>query len=182
MKTLFKTKTLLLGLFLSSTFLFGQVESTPVKNYHRLGIHAGGTTGVGFSYKVSRNDKYQIQLVAIPIASSNGEYVNAGLSLFRKVVNTRGFDILGYVGGNYSYSSGGIDMEFLPPVIPTRPSGNRVNGSFGLAFEVGTSELFKFNFQGGYGIYGIGDSNNWTTYPSLGIGLEFGLNQILSKN
>ena len=182
MKTKMNVKTLLLGLLIGTAGI-AQEEAPPVKTYHRLGLHAGGTTGTGFSYKLSHKDKYQVQIAAIPFASAGSQYINAGVTLFRKVVNTRGFDILGYVGGNYSYSSGAVRSVdgFVPPVIPLRDSGTRYNSSFGLAFEVGTSELFKFCFQGGYGIYAIGNPA-WQTYASFGIGLEFGLNQILSSN
>ena len=192
MKTKMNFKTLVLGLLIG-TSSFAQEEALPKKNYHRLGLHGGTTTGIGFSYKVSTNDKYQIQLAAIPFASSTSKYVNGGLTFFRKIVNTRVFDILVYIGGNYQFTSSKYsygeyyyydyntsDYVYSSGAVTDKDS--QFNASFGLAFEVGPSEIFKFCFQAGYGVYDLADANNWQTLPSAGVGIEFGINQILSKN
>lgn len=192
-----KTKLFILSL-LTSVILTAQTAETQTepttKAYHRIGVQADATTGVGFSYKLSYNDKYQFQFVGIPVANSTTTYISAGLTFYRKVVNTRNFDILGYVGGSYlynksqnyySYAYDSYDpyatydpYTYFEPVTTVDQS---VNASVGLAFEVFPSEIFKLCFKGGFGVYDMFDQYNWQTFPSAGVGVEVGINQILSK-
>lgn len=189
-----KTKLFILSL-LTSAIGFAQTadESSELttKNYHRIGVQADATAGIGFSYKLSHNDKYQFQLVGIPVASADTKFISVGLTVYRKIVNTRNFDILTYVGGSYQYNKyEAYDYNYYydpyatydPYYYPTTTEVDEgVNASFGLAFEVFPSEIFKLCFKGGYGIYDMFDPNNWQTLPSAGVGVEVGINQILSK-
>ena len=154
-----------------------QVLVTPVQ--HRLGLHAGTTSGLGLSYKLVLNDAYEIQLTALPFASKDSKMMFSGLNLGYKFYNNKKLDVLVLLSSSYLYdqsvSEGYNYTDYngnyivIDDVVSTT---SKVNSSLGVGFELGTSEMFKFNFQVGYGIYNM-FSSDWQTLPSIGVGFDF---------
>ncbi len=167
-----------------------QEIATPVKKVqHRLGLHAGTTSGLGLSYKAVVKEKYQIQLTTLPFASKNNKMIFSGLNLGYTFLNNKIFDFLvilsasniytqntteGYTYTNYDYYGGGGYSTVTVPTTTTYD--NQINSSIGIGFELGPSDVFKFNFQVGYGIYDMLTAN-WQTLPSIGVGFDFKLSK-----
>lgn len=74
------------------------------KTIHKLGLHAGTTSGLGLSYKALFNDKYMIQAITLPIASQDFKYINSGLSFKYKFKDLSDWDFYAYGSGNYIFS------------------------------------------------------------------------------
>ena len=69
-----------------------QTDSNKV--IHKLGMHAGTTSGLGLSYKALFKNKTMIQLVTLPIASKDYKYINSGISLKQKLKDYPEWDFL----------------------------------------------------------------------------------------
>lgn len=173
-------KNIFLTLAIVSTALFATAQdSSAVKTNnikHKLGLHAGTTTGVGLSYKLELQNKHQFQVVALPIASKHEKVIFTGLSYRYKFKTMDNWDALAYVGGSYYYDSYSSADDFV--IEPSSDVINQsINVSGGLAFEYGKSEFFKVNLQLGYGLYDI-FTQDWRTNLSGGIGFDFLLNNL----
>lgn len=168
-------------LLLISTLSFGQSIYETNKVVHRIGLHAGTTSGVGLSYKASIHDKYMVQLTTLPFASQDNKTIISGLNLGYKFLNNRTFDILfmvstGHFFRSATYEDYVYDVNYNYSTVTRTQITNSLSSSVGLGFELGNIDLFKFNFQVGYAIYDM-LSTNWQTLPSVGIGFDF----LLSK-
>lgn len=175
-------KTKLIVLLISCSTFAAYSQGAITKNVqHRLGLHAGTTSGLGLSYKAVIKDKYEIQLTTLPFASKNDKFIFSGVNLGYKFSNNKVMDFLLLVSAsnNYeSYTNEGYtyyDYSGYTVVEPsTTVTTNKFNSSLGLGFQLGATEVFKLNFQVGYGLYDM-FSANWRTLPSIGIGFDFRL-------
>lgn len=147
------------------------------KILHKLGLHAGTTSGTGLSYKVDINKKYQIQLVALPVASEDVKWINSGVQFRYKVRNLGDWDFFTYGAASYFYQyqkeyyyNDGYTMQ------ESFSESHAINTSAGIAFEYGRSEAFKLNIQTGYGGYDLTD--DWRTMLSIGVGIDFTLTKL----
>jgi hypothetical protein len=174
-------KKLILTVLISTSSIFANAqdasipaEDSPQKLQHRLGLHAGTTSEVGFSYKLVIKEKYQIQAVVLPIASKEDKILFSGLSYKYKFKTIKNWDMLSFVSASYYYSKYSYDPYY---VYETETSYYEdLNLSAGLGFEYGKSEFFKMNMQFGYALYDITD-NDWHTNLSAAIGFDFLLNK-----
>jgi hypothetical protein len=167
----------LLSLCLSS---FSQSIYETNKVVHRIGLHAGTTSGVGLSYKAVIKDKYQIQLTSLPYASADTKTAISGLNLMYKFVNNEVFDILFVVSAGHFFRSDITenyiyDNNYNYTITRTRNITSSLSSSVGIGFEIGGNDRFKFNCQAGYAVYDVLD--NWQTLPSVAVGFDF----LLSK-
>ena len=177
-----KVKFLGIALLLISTLSSAQSDSSEIRqNFHRLGVMVSTANGVGFSFKYTVKDKDQFQLVALPIAVDSYNYFNVGGNYYRKFINTKNFDVLFYTGLNWSLRQDKYTDYFWNGDTYVEENGlqndHNINGSLGFAFEAGPSEFFKFTFHLGYAAYDF--IEDISTYPAVGVGLEFAIDGLL---
>ena len=165
----------------------GQKSEAPLKTepktIHKLGVHAGTTSGLGISYKALFNNKTMIQLVTIPVASKNYKYINSGISLKLKFKDLQEWDFYSYGALNhiYNYSETYFDNFFYDEIGALNVQDynytliSKFNSSIGISAEYGDGEFIKWNMQLGYGIYNLG-TENWRTLLSIGTTIDFSLN------
>lgn len=163
-----------------SLFLSAQDDSKNKqdKTQHKLGLFAGTTRAVGFSYKLVLQEKYQFQVVALPVASKNQKILLSGLAYKYKFRSFKSWDILSFVSAGYYYNKTSYDYDSA--VInddSSDPSEEVLSFSTGLAFEYGKSDFLKLNLQVGYGLYNV-TSEDWSTNLSTAIGFDFLINRI----
>ncbi len=158
-----------------SLFLSAQDDSKnkQYKTQHKLGLFAGTTRAVGFSYKLVLQEKYQFQVVALPVASKNQKILLSGLAYKYKFRSFKSWDILSFVSAGYYYNKTSYDYDsgFI-----SNPSEEVLSFSTGLAFEYGKSDFLKLNLQVGYGLYNV-TSEDWSTNLSTAIGFDFLINR-----
>ena len=148
------------------------------KRQHKLGLFAGTTRSVGFSYKLVLQNKYQFQVVALPIASKNEKILLSGLAYRYKFKSFTSWDILSFVSAGYYYNKTSYDYDraLLNDEL-SDPSEEVLSFSTGLAFEYGKSDFLKLNLQVGYGLYDV-TSEDWSTNLSTAIGFDILINRI----
>jgi hypothetical protein len=181
-------KKIICALLLGLNCLFGycQTNTTKFTNspeslpkfIHKLGLHAGTTSGLGLSYKLLIKNKFMIQTVTLPVASRYNKYINSGLSVKYKFRDYDHWDFYAFSSGNHAYLEDsqyiwGDDWETI--IGNEKTFSHNFNASGGIAFEYGKGEFFKLGFQIGYGVYNIG-KDEWVTNLSIGSTIDFSLN------
>ena len=172
-------------ILISSTISLGQESSEaqiiPPNTIHKLGIHAGTTSGLGISYKALFNNKTMLQLVSIPVASKYTKLINSGISLKLKFKDLPEWDFYYYGALNHiydestEYNNNYYYDEMSNNDDYTRTTLSKFNTSAGISIEYGKGEFIKWNIQLGYGIYNLG-TEEWRTLPSVGTTIDFSLN------
>lgn len=162
MKTIIISLTFLM--VLSFTFSFGQMntENKYQKIYkHSLGLGAGATTGLGFSYRFFPN-KYGFQINIAPYYEDygNNAFVSAGLTFLYNLAESRYTAVYAYLGNHYIYTSSKSDIYTWDPVagqhVVTNSETNRTeqfNTGIGFGFEFCTTKKITLNLMGGYAQY-----------------------------
>lgn len=148
------------------------------KYVHKLGLHAGTTSGLGLSYKLLYKNKFMVQAVTLPVASANYKYINSGLSFKYKFKDFETLDFYVFGAGSYTLIQDTYDYYTgIPPYGTEIRSSitDNFNFSGGIAFEIGEGELLKWGIQMGYGIYSVG-TTDWLTNLSIGTTIDFSLN------
>lgn len=143
---------------LSFTFLtYAQDENSGLREpkSHALGLHAGFTTGLGFSYRFFPN-KIGVQLTTAPFFNTRTQsnFLSLGGSILFKFFETRKTDFFGYLGNHY------ISRTSSDPIYHL---------GIGTGLNLYASRFFYFSFQVGYGIYNV------TNLPSSNLTGEFGM-------
>ena len=165
-----------IAILISSAISLGQKSNeaqTIIPNtIHKLGIHAGTTSGLGISYKALFNNKMMLQLVTIPVASKNTKYINSGISLKFKFKDLPEWDFYSFGAFNHIYTDY-KNYNYIDDYYLTRIS--KFNSSAGISVESGKGEFIKWCFQLGYGIYNLG-TDVWQTNLSIGTTIDFSLN------
>ena len=166
-------------------------EEKQVKTYHKFGLLASPTAGLGMAYKYVFG-KHQAQLAILPVTFSTdndliGEsrifFNSTAINYFYKVSNMRKLDVLLFGGASHWYLSSTRDETTSVWVNGSSTTStqrvtekaNRFCATLGFAFEVGTSERIKFNWHVAYAAYNF--TENLVIAPSVGVGIEFALNQ-----
>lgn len=176
-------KKIILSVIITITSLTGisQVADSTVlkipKTIHKLGLHAGTTSGLGLSYKALLNNSFMIQVVTLPIASKDLKYINSGLSLKYKFKDLAEWDFYAYGAGNYIFNESTSENYnfFTDEYSSSTTTLNNTHFSSGIAIEYGEGELVKWSLQIGYAAYNVG-SRDWLTNLSIGTTLDFSLN------
>lgn len=152
-----------------------ETTENTTKTLHKIGLHAGTTSGLGLSYKIQFADKYQVQLTTLPIASESYKWINTGLQLRYKFKDAGNWDFFTYAAASHLYTSSSnyYYYDYTDPDYSETTTNESYNASAGVAFEFGRSESFKLNLQTGYGVYDITD--DWTTMLTIGVGIDFTL-------
>lgn len=150
-----------------------QGQTTPPNTLHKLGIHAGTSSGLGISYKALFKNKTMLQLVSIPVASKDLKYINSGISLKIKFQDLPKWDFYSYGALNHIYNYN--KDYYIYPDDYTRTIISKFNGSAGISTEYGKGEFIKWCFQLGYGVYNMG-TEDWQTNLTIGTTIDFSLN------
>ncbi len=165
-------------ILISSTIALGQESSEgqtiPPNTIHKLGIHAGTSSGLGISYKALFKNKTMLQLVSIPVASKDLKYINSGISLKFKFQDFPEWDFYSYGALNHIYNES-IEYSYYSDEDYTRTEISKFNGSAGISAEYGKGEFIKWCFQLGYGVYNMG-TEDWQTNLTIGTTIDFSLN------
>lgn len=134
------------------------------KATHSLGLHAGTTTGVGFSYRFWP-DRIGIQVTGIPIFNGNKEsWVSMGLSGLFLIKEHRHLNIFSYLGahliqdrGLKNVPTGQIDMYGSPIYGLEDITTNYLNLGLGFGANINILKELSLSIQTGYGLYNISD-------------------------
>ena len=177
-----KKNIICIAILFCSIISLGQLsnlnQTDSKKVIHKLGMHAGTTSGLGVSYKALFNNKTMIQLVTLPIASKDYKYINSGISLKQKLKDYPEWDFYSYCAlnyihirsQNYYYYSYQSDSD-----ITNYSYTDLVNTSVGISVEYGKGEFVKWSVQAGYALYSLG-TEKWQTNLSIGTRIDFALN------
>ena len=136
---------------------------------NELGIHAGFTTGVGFSYR-HWTETYGIQITALPLKSRSSEFLSVGVTGLYSLSNEEDLRHFVYFGNHLTTNrhSSYYDNE---------PSYDFVyNIGFGYGFEIGRN--VRYNFMLGYAGYNIFDED-YRLWPTAEMGVYFKLKKKL---
>lgn len=135
-------------------------QENNLRAVHRVGFHAGTTTGVGFSYKFQPN-KFGLQVVGMPIFDGEGNVLSSfGLSGLYRISELRRADIIGYLGNHLFIGRTDIGYHL------------GVGGGFDWHVWPGVLDL---NIQAGYGVYYLNDR------PLSLLTGEIGFHYVLSR-
>ncbi len=147
-----------------SSFSFAQSEHVeseqPTPPKHAVGLHAGFTTGVGFSYRFWPK-KFGIQLTGVPFFNSKKDRTTVfmGVSLMYKVMESRRIDLFTYLGNHYSYRT---------------HAESRHNAGLGFGMNIhNVINRMYFTFQGGYAIYELNKSPFSLITAEVGVYFRF---------
>jgi hypothetical protein len=148
-------------LFLSLTFLilsstFAQNDSTNYKN--SLGVSAGRSTGLGFSYRHWPN-KVGVQFTGVPIFSTNEVLVSAGFSGLLKFKEFSPVTMYGYWGNHFYFDERFHKTNSTDPITGLTVTKKYILSSqrlyttaIGAGFKVDLWKVIQFNLQAGYGV------------------------------
>lgn len=130
--------------------------------HHHVGVHAGVCTGLGFSYRYTKN-KIGLQLTGIPIFNDGLSFVSGGVALtYRPLLTPENSDkmqFLVYTGGHV-LATGYSRYSYI----------EALNIAVGLGLEQMIFNNITFNLMLGYGL-NLADGIN--TIPSIETGFHY---------
>jgi len=165
MKTLF---ILLLSLLSFSSFSQDSIELAFPKHY--IGLHAGTTTGIGFSYRFWPK-KLGIQATSVPIFTKDGYLISFGLSGLYTLKTGKYVNLYSYVGNHLALTQ--TTQYYYDPILQkdteTIINSTSYNIGAGIGYQIKFLKVLDFNLQGGLGFFEI------NKITSLGPAGEIGL-------
>lgn len=165
-------------LFITNTSFSQDAVADTSKGAHYLGLNAGFTTGVGFSYKYVKN-RIGFQFSGIPIVNDGDLWTSAGIAFTvrskKSLTSGKKYAPLLYFGAHtilesqeqYCYYDWSTGAEVSNEKIT---DFSLVSGAIGFGFDYKLNENFLFNFMTGYGLYYTG---SFSTNLSGEIGLHY---------
>ncbi|MEX1002390.1 MAG: hypothetical protein WDZ35_09780 [Crocinitomicaceae bacterium] len=158
-------KILFFILFLGmATTGFSQEEEKEKPSFkHYLGVHAGLTTGLGFSYRYWPG-KLGFQLTGIPVFYSSENtstfFSSFGISVLMNIKEFSKVSIFSYLGNHmiynrdtyYDYYYDPITYETVKSDTKTVNENINYNIALGVGLKVNFWEVMDFNLQAGYGV------------------------------
>ncbi len=170
-------------LFLCSTMLIltlGHAQNDSINYKHSLGLSAGSSTGLGFSYRYWPK-KVGFQLTGIPIFSTNTIFTSVGLSGLLKIKDFSKISLYGYFGNHMIYEKSTYFETFFDPITGTvTETGVKIvsqNYTYSTALGVGIKfnfwQVLDFNLQTGYGAIFNFNPNQYRTTLAGEAGLYY---------
>ncbi len=177
--------------FILSLFFVAGINAQEKKAFtsfkNEVGIHAGFTSGVGFSYR-KWYDKIGFQLTGVPVKTDETTLYNGAVTFLYTFKEKSYFRFYGYVGNNIVHFKGtqsshesyfpdlfGIDdYNYDDPDFYSR-SKEFTHYNIGVGPGVSFGKEVAFNLMVGYGFYDVFGSFNM--YPSAEIGLYYRFNK-----
>ncbi len=169
-------KLLSIILFILLAYTVQAQEKTETTPYHNeFGIHAGGVTGVGLSYRYW-GEKNGFQLTVMPpIVKSDYKLYSAGATYLRSFKDKKWMRVFGYAGIHYWNESSETEYVDWDPIAGA-PFNNiqhnnleEFNVGFGPGISFGTK--VRVSLMVGYGFYDILDK--FDAYPTGEIGVYY---------
>ncbi len=143
---------------------------------HALGLHAGTSTGQGFSYRYFPN-KWGVQVTGIPIFNgNNGFYTSSAVSILYKIKEHKKLDLFTYLGNHLVFeryqSYYGIWPE--PESGPTYVTDRTYNIGLGAGVNIHYWEVLDLSIQAGYGLTSRNNAQLYTVFSSeIGVYYKF---------
>lgn len=148
---------------LISAQTIGEESKSNSSAEHKIGLSSSFTTGVGLSYKFSKNNS-QLQTVLLPYFSKENSKVGLGLAYKHKIREYNKWNISLYTGA--AIMARDFDYE----------NANKT-ASAGMSFDFYSNPYFSINLETGYGVY-FTNKNDWLTHLSGGVGVDFNLSKL----
>lgn len=144
-------------------------NSNPFTN--EVGFNAGGTTGVGLSYRHWFN-RFGLQVTGMPLKIDNDIFISAGLTGLYSLRNTKYTRVYAYWGNQVFYLKESY-YNYIgdQPILNYRTDAFYCSG-IGIGFSLG--RVVAFNISVGYAAYqliGAGYHNGLSLLPTGEIGL-----------
>lgn len=140
---------------------------------HSLGVHAGGVTGLGFSYRYFP-EKWGVQVTGIPIFGGDNFFSSAGLSVLYKIKSHNKVDLFTYLGTHHIHERYKLYYETWPPSEqPAVITNNSLSAGLGAGINIHLWEVIDLSFQAGYGVFNILNYPISTITGELGIYYRF---------
>jgi hypothetical protein len=173
--------------FIFASGAFAQEKRAFTSFRNEVGIHAGFTTGVGFSYR-RWYDKFGFQITGVPVKTEETTLYNGGVTLLYSIKEKSYFRFYGYLGNNIIHFNGTEDTaESIfpdpfnndyydyddPDFYNRRKKFTHYNIGFGPGVSFGKE--VAFNIMVGYGLYDVFGSFNM--YPTAELGLYYRFNR-----
>lgn len=148
------------------------LEETPT--YKRsLGVHAGATTGFGFSFRYVP-DRFGIQITGIPIFNGNNDvYTSTALSFLYTIREHEKLDLFTYFGSHVEYQKYESWIDIWPePSEPTVYRETSLHFGLGAGVNFHLWDIIDLSLQGGYGLFNVNLDNIRTGFTGE-IGLYY---------
>ncbi|MGB1102566.1 MAG: hypothetical protein ACPG21_02970 [Crocinitomicaceae bacterium] len=150
-------------------------ETKPVLTPHHIGLNAGATTGIGFSYRYWPS-KMGFQVTTIPTFAQGDIFVSSGLSALYLMKDNDRVDLFGYFGTHLRTTV--YDHIIVDPITgayegEVRKTDNNLSLGLGVGLKIDFWDVLNLNLQTGYGVRNIGDEPG--TFLTGEIGLYYQL-------
>jgi hypothetical protein len=173
--------------FIFAAGAYAQEKKAFTSFRNEVGIHAGYSTGVGFSYR-RWFDKLGIQITGVPVKTDETTLYNGGVTFLYSIKELSYFRFYGYLGNNIIHFKGseGTHESIFPDPFNNNdynfddPDFNDQHLEFthyniGIGPGVSFGKEVAFNIMVGYGLYDVLGSFNM--YPTAEIGLYYRFNR-----
>ncbi|WP_070138237.1 hypothetical protein [Crocinitomix algicola] len=171
-----KKQLLFVILLILALPIFGQEEKIENKfeEVHHVGLHAGVTSGIGFSYRYWPKE-LGFQVTGIPFFENDNSFYSFGLSFLAKLRDDKVVDLYGYVsnhlmlrtGLNYNYD------QMTGEYTTSKYTRETFNIGVGMGLEFSLWKVVKLNLQTGYGLVDITNSITGTIIGECGLYYSF---------
>lgn len=163
--------------FLLTSLLFSQekayIEETQgvlevkAPNGHHIGVFAGTSGGVGFTYRYFKR-KVGMQVTALPLFSNDGSAVFVGGELMASIFRSEKINFYSYMGYHLIYDKTITEYD----TIKSEYTDINSIGGLGFGIEMFAGRRVSINFQLGLNYYYF-DENSWGTRPDVGFGIFY---------
>jgi hypothetical protein len=134
----------------------GHAQNDSVGYKHSLGLSAGVSTGLGFSYRYWPK-KVGFQVTGIPIFSTNNIFSSVALSGLITIKDFSNIQMFGYFGNHLIYDKSSYTDVVVNPITgvitETKMTSEdyTYNTALGVGFRFNFWGVLDFNLQTGYG-------------------------------
>lgn len=158
-------------LFFSLFQLSAQEDTISKRLNHSLGVSAGATSGVGFSYRFLPN-KWGVQVTGVPLFEASRTVFSAGLTALYRLREHEKMDVFLYLGNHVFYEkSKSIHPGSQGPWEP--PTYFQYNAGLGAGVNIHIADYLDLSLQVGYGVYNILQNINSNIAGGIGLYYRF---------
>jgi hypothetical protein len=149
-----------LSFALISGAVFAQEESIGNEFKYSLGVHAGGVTGNGFSFRYVP-DNFGIQVTGIPIFNGRNDfYSSTAVSLMYTVRKHEKLDLFTYFGSHLEHRRYESWIDIWPePIEPQTFRETNLHLGLGAGINIHLWEIIDLSLQAGYGLFNVNRSD-----------------------
>ncbi len=167
----FLIKALSFILFISINSAQAQIDENNNRPKHQVGLSAGNTSGIGFSYRYWPG-KIGLQLTATPPWLEDGKlsYFNGGVSLLYSLIEVEKAKFFMYGAASYVTDR---TYSYDPFYSYYNTYDQKINAGLGLGFDIFAGKHLGFNFQGGYGMFDFANGVNTGLAAEAGLYFKF---------